>query len=53
MQSGYKIIQICNSIIRIKNVKQERIDKLKTNQRIKKLEMWANAQPDGRPAEYR
>ena len=24
-----------------------------TNKKNKQLEMWANAQPDGRPAEYR
>jgi len=27
--------------------------KIKTEKKKEKLEMWANAQPDGRPAEYR
>jgi len=43
---------MCGSMVDIRSPSAE-IRRGKKKERKKKLEMWANAQRDGRPAEYR
>jgi len=44
---------MCGSMADIQSATAEIMRGKKDDRRQKKLEKWANAQPDGRPAEYR
>jgi len=48
----YHIGPTINALLEIYSISKNNFKNTKTSSQYK-LEMWANAQPDGRPAEYR